>query len=153
MRMYLPRRFTESMRSPATRSTKSSGSGWRTMVGKRRSQRTMVRPTRCGRRSLAMVSTSGSSGKSGPDHRELFHVRPVGADLGFDLDSRPELIGPGHNPRHGLREAVDLAFGDLEEQLVVHLQEHAAFNVVGLDLAVQPDHRDLDDVRGEGLHQ
>src|SRR6266571_4805114 len=34
------------------------------MVGKRSSQLTMVRPTRCGRRSDAIVSTSGSSGTS-----------------------------------------------------------------------------------------
>src|SRR6266571_2633074 len=141
-------RWTTSTR-PCSRPTSSSGSGCRTMVGKRRSQPRMVRPTRCGRRSVAMVSTSGSSGKSVADHRELFHVRPVGAEPGLDLDPRLELIGPGHDPRHGLREAVDLAFGDLEEQLVVHLQEHAAFYVIGLDLAVEPDHCDLDDVRGE----
>src|SRR5256885_13867408 len=106
--MYLPRRRSDSMRRPATPSTNSSGSGWRTIVGKRSSQRTIVRPTRCGLRSAAMVSTSGSSGTSGADDRELLHVGPVGPDLRLDLDAGLELVGTGHHPGHRLGESFDL---------------------------------------------
>src|SRR5438445_612029 len=97
MRMYLPRRPTDSIRIPTTASMNSSGSGWRTMVGNASSHRTMVRPTRCGRRSATIVSTSGNSGT---DDRELLHVRPVRTDLHLYLDAGLELIGAGHDARH-----------------------------------------------------
>src|SRR5439155_25905797 len=101
MRMYLPRRPTESIRIPTTASTNSSGSGCRTIVGKLSSHRTMVRPTRCGRRSATMVSTSGSSGTH---DRELFHVGPVRPDLHLDLDPGLELVRAGHDARNFLGE-------------------------------------------------
>src|SRR5260370_29137760 len=80
---------------------------------------------------------------------QLFHVGPVGSSLGVDLDPRLQLVSAGHDARHRLREAVDLGLRHLEQQLVMHLQQHAALHVVRLELAVQADHRDLDDVRGE----
>src|SRR5487761_1103125 len=150
MRMYFPRRPTKVIRIPTIESTNTSGSGWRTMVGKRSSQRRNVRPTRCGRRSAAMVSTSGSSGT---DDCQFLHVCPVGPDLGLDLDSRLQLIGACHDARHLLGELIDLRLGHLEQQLIVDLQQHPALYVVGLDLALQAHHRDLDDVCGQRLHR
>src|SRR5213592_138347 len=150
MRMYLPRRPTESIRIPTTASTNSSGSGCRTIVGKLSSHRTMVRPTRCGRRSATMVSTSGSSGTH---DRELFHIGPVRADSGLDLDPGLELVGARHDPGHLLRKLVELRARHLEQQLVVDLQQHAAFDLIGLYFPMQPHHRDLDDVRRQRLHR
>src|SRR5438046_10713361 len=103
--MYFPRRPIDSMRIPATASTNSSGSGWRTMVGKASSQRTIVRPTRCGLRSATMVSTSGSSGTN---DRELLHVVPVRPLLHLHLDTVLQLVGTGQYARHFLRELVDI---------------------------------------------
>src|SRR5229473_2616547 len=178
IRMNFPRRPTASMRRPVIESMKVSGSGCRTMDGNRSSQRTIVRPTRCGRRSATIVSTSGSSGTKLPPHlwggrraqragrggsapkghstsdahhRKLSHVRPVGPDLGLHLDPGVELVRAGHDARHRLGKPAHFAFGHLEEQLVVHLQQHAALDVVGLDLPLQAHHRDLDDVGGERL--
>src|SRR5712692_4117202 len=150
MRMYFPRRPTDSICMPATAAMNSSGSGWRTMVGNASSHRVIVRPTRCGRRSATIVSTSGSSGTY---DRQLFHVGPVRPDLHLDLDAGLELVRPGHDARHLFRELVDLGSGHLEQQLVVDLQQHATLDLVGVDLAMQPDHRDLDDVRSQGLHR
>src|ERR1700681_1561974 len=144
--MYFPRLLTAAMRMPATESMKTSGSGCRTMVGKISSQRTMVRPVRWGRRSATIVSTSGNSGTH---YRQLFHVGPVGTDLGLDLYPGLELIGSGHDARHLFRELIHLRLRHLERQLVVDLEQHAAFDVVRLDLALQANHRDLDDVRGQ----
>src|SRR5256714_15330172 len=125
----------------------------------------MVRPTRCGRRSLAIVSTSGSSGTSerlgvaesadmreldrntggasklqtlsGADDRQLLHIGPVWSGLGLDLDPGLELVRAGHDARHGLGESLDLALRPLEQQLVMHLQQHSALDVARLDLALQ----------------
>src|SRR5467141_417626 len=88
----------------------------------------------------------GDTQSSNANHRQLSHVRPVRADLRLHLDARLELIGAGHDSRHRLGKTADLALGHLEEKLVVYLQQHAALDVVGLDLALQPHHRDLDDV-------
>src|SRR2546430_12228427 len=150
IRMYLPRRPTDSMRWSTTASMNSSGSGCRTIVGKLSSQRVIVRPTSCGRRSAAIVSTSGNSGT---DDSQLFHVGPVRACLHLDLDARLELVGAGHDARHFLRELVELGAGHLEEELMVDLEQHPALDLVGLDLALQPHHCDLDDVRRERLHR
>src|SRR5579864_8723590 len=151
--MYLPRRPSASMSIPATASTNISGSGCRTIVGKASSARSMVRPTRCGRRSLTIVSTSGSSGTSGANDRELFHIGPVGACFRLDLDPGLELVCAGHDARHLLRKLVELRFRHLEEELVMNLQQHAALDLVGLDLAGESHHRDLDDVGGQRLHR
>ena len=35
----------------------------------------------------------------------------------------------------------------------MHLQQHPAFDVIGLDLAMETHHRDLDDVGRERLHR
>src|SRR5437660_9386951 len=179
MSMNFPRRPTPSMRRPVIESMKRSGSGWRTIAGNRSSQWTMVRPTRCGRRSATMVSTSGNSGttslplaphpvgsspprsagewgdtqSSNANHGELSHVRPVRTDLRLHLNTRLELVRAGHDSRHRLGKAVDLTLGHLEEKLVVHLEQHPTFDVIGLDLTLQLHHRDLDDVRGQGLHR
>src|ERR1700686_965017 len=150
MRMYFPRLLTSAIRLPATLSMKTSGSGCRTMVGKSSSQRAMVRPARCGLRSATIVSTSGSSGTY---HRELFHVRPVRADFRLDLDARLQLVRAGHDARHLLGKLIDLGLRHLEKQLVMDLKQHAAFDLIRLDLALQAHHRDLDDVRGERLHR
>src|SRR4029077_7527244 len=155
--MYFPRRRKLSIFRPAIESTNSSGSGWRTRDGKRRSHWTMVRPTRCGRRSATMVSTSGSSGINSPPRsagrwraapegptklgscpyqRQLAHVGPIRAYLRLHLDPGLELIGAGHDARYRLGETIELSLGNLEQQLVVDLKQHATFDVVGLDLTL-----------------
>src|ERR671936_507884 len=121
MRMYLPRRVSASILRPATPALNSSASGCRTIAGNSDSTSTIRRPTRCGRRSAAIVSTSGSSGTlaivgagmTGPagrgkprhlraDYRQLLHVSPVGPVLGLDLDAGLQLVSAGHDPRHHL---------------------------------------------------
>src|SRR2546423_14681221 len=95
----------------------------------------MVRPTRCGRRSDAIVSTSGSSGTSerlgvaesadvrevnrnrggaskgqtpsGADDRQLLHVGPVWPGLGLDPDPGPPLVRAGHDARTGSGDSPD----------------------------------------------
>src|SRR5438128_10696566 len=65
----------------------------------------------------------------GPDDRQLFYVGPVGSDLGLDLDPRFQLVRAGHDARHRLGEPVDLPLRHLEQQLVMHLQQHAALEI------------------------
>src|SRR6266581_9358902 len=65
----------------------------------------------------------------GPDDRQLFHVGPVWSDLGLDLDPRFQLVRAGHDARHRLGKPVDLALRHLEQQLVMHLQQHAALDM------------------------
>src|SRR5581483_2634946 len=146
--MYLPRRSRRAIVRPATAAAKSSGSGWRTMSGKRSSTRSILTPVRCGRRFDTTVSTSGSSGTArlAGDRGEAAHVSPVLAGLGLDLDPALQLVGAGHDPRHDLGERAQLAGWNLEDELIVDLEQHPAGKAGGAQLAVQPDHGDLDDV-------
>src|SRR5207249_8094576 len=101
------------------------------MAGCRTAQCRMTRPARCGRRSAATVSTSGSSGtwirQSGHAYDcELLHVGPVVAGLRFDLDAGFELVGTCHDARHHLGEAVEFGPRDLEHELIVDLEDHPA---------------------------
>src|SRR2546428_7852357 len=109
--MNFPRRPTPSIVRPVIESMNTSGSGCLTIDGNRSSQRSIVRPTRCGLRSATMVSTSGSSGT---DDRELLHIGPVGADLRLDLDARLELVRARHDAWHLLGELVELRARHLE---------------------------------------
>src|SRR2546426_8451463 len=109
--MYFPLLLIASILRPVTPAANAGGDGCLTIAGKRRSQPTIVRPTRCGRRSAVMVSTSGSSGN---DRRQLGHVGPVMADARLHLDAGQELVGVGHHPWHDLAETVLLRVRHLE---------------------------------------
>src|SRR5438270_8866720 len=116
---YFPRRSSATTLCPTSPRAKASGSGWRTMLGKRRSTASTLRPTISGRRSDAIVSTSGSSGT----HQSYFaHLGPVRARLRLHLQPALQLVGGDHHPRHQLRESLRLVLGDLEDQLVVDLE-------------------------------
>src|SRR5262245_53704757 len=75
--------------------------------------------------------------------------------------SVPELDLEGHAQRHRVLHAVaddlarrvELALGELEQELVVHLEQHPAGETRVLEPPLERDHRLLDHVRGRALHR
>ena len=60
---------------------------------------------------------------------------------------------PAHDPRRQRGELVDLVVGDLEDQLVVHRQQHRGIEPARLERRRHLDHRPLDDVGGRALQR
>ena len=76
-------------------------------------------------------------------------LAPVGAETHLDREGHLQREGALHPVNDQGREVLDLATGGLEDELVVHLQDHAALHAA--HLLVDMHHGDLDDVGGAAL--
>src|SRR5579859_607641 len=127
-RMNLPRRSTLATLWPATTWVKTCAGGVRSTSLRDSRTSSMRRPTSAERRSRATVSTSGSSGTDllgGLAGRHGRHLAPVIANLDVNFQGHGQLDGAGHRLAHEWHERVDLLQRSLEEQLVMHLEQHA----------------------------
>src|ERR1700676_3326973 len=146
---YFPCRSTFSNRCPVSRAGSVLPSGYRTTSGRSTLTPSIRRPVTASRRSRATVSTSGSSGTSAP--RDGRHVPPVVADLDVNLEGYLECLGCAHALAEQREEGIDLFRWRLEEQFVMHLQEHPATQARFAERVVHQDHGLLHDVRRASL--
>ena len=69
----------------------------------------------------------------------------------MDLERHRQLRGPFHGLAHQRLDRLLFGFGDLEDELVVHLEDHARPEPALLDRLRGPEHGQLDDVRRGSL--
>src|SRR3990172_1646970 len=172
MTSCLPRRPTPRIRRPASAAPMASGWCVRSVGGQRQVAPTIVASMTRPRRSRATVSTSGSSGISAP-RRDLVglvrlvglgelgkksvaagdgrHRFPVIADLDVDRQGHAQGQGALHDLAEDRHEPFDLLPTDLQEELVVDLQERPRPEAPRREPGIEPDHRDLDNIRGRAL--
>ena len=120
----------------------------------------IVAPTILGRRSRATVSTSGSSGIDSYRATGSAGASPRGTGV-IASQSSPTLTSTVSGTSRGIalsivrpqdgHEALDLVPRHLEQQLVVDLEQRPGVQALVPQPIGQPDHRDLDDVRGRAL--
>ena len=87
-----------------------------------------------------------------PDSRSyLFHIPPI-IPKGEVRDQRNfELDHILHAVLHQISYPLRLVLGDFEEQLVMHLEDHAGAQLFFCELAVDRNHGQLDEVGGGAL--
>ena len=78
-------------------------------------------------------------------------VVPGAADADRDVEGHPQLVGGAHLPAYQGLDGLPLPRRHLEDQLVVHLQQHPAGQPLGRQGPVDAEHRDLDQVRSRAL--
>ncbi len=76
---------------------------------------------------------------------------PAAAVADRHLQRHVQRVGAAHLVAHQRLDGVPLPLGDLEQQLVVHLQQHPGLQAGVPQRLVDVDHRHLDDVGGAAL--
>ncbi len=83
--------------------------------------------------------------------RWSFQVAPVGAEAQVGNQGHIELDHAFHLGADQLIDFFGLVAGNVEEQFVVHLENHARLEIALPDFAVERDHGQLDEVGGGAL--
>src|SRR5579864_4208718 len=143
-----PRRSTLTTLWPTSTVRKTSPGGVRTTSSRSRSTASKRRPSTAPRRSRATVSTSGSSGTW-----NRRHLSPVVADFDVNFEGYAQLRCGAHVLTQQRNQRRHLTLGCLQEELVVHLQQHARAQTGLANGVVDQDHRLLHDVRGRALQR
>jgi len=91
--------------------------------------------------------TARHSCRPNHDSREL-GLEPIIAFAEIDDQRDRERRGVLHLVFDESHELIALGARDLEYELVVNLEEHAAAHLAGAQRGIDSDHRDLDEIRG-----
>src|SRR5271165_7093231 len=89
----------------------------------------------------------------GPSVAELLQIPPIRSHAEIHLQRDLELEDVFHLLYDQRLHYIEFGFGDFEHQLVVHLQQHARFEVALAQFLIDANHGQLNEVGGGALQQ
>src|SRR5207253_1653478 len=146
-----PRRSTLVTLCPVSTCRNTSGGGMRSTSSRRSSTDSKRCPTSAPRRPRARVPTYGNScidvpGSGGGCHRDGRHLAPVVADLDVNFEGNGQGGGSRHRISQYGNEPIHLGLRRFEEELVVHLEQHARLQARFANRGIDPNHGSFHDV-------